>query len=210
MPIERKKDTLNEKTRKDLLEWSKELEDILNKDPYGESIKKIIDMHIISGINTRTYSEIGDAISLRYSRNIANLLFGGLIYPNPKVLIDLFEKAGLSDGVRNFMKDLYSIYWSALKKSLQSAINPKQWVRITSNVYVSDQEYFSNRIILEDDSVVEFDSSLQSTFDLINHFLNRFIAIKLKGDPESFNAQIKIVEDNLELLKKTFKPEEPK
>jgi hypothetical protein len=164
-----KKVKFNKEQRKDLIETSKLLREILKKDE-GRYIITCLETIPNNDLAPNMLEKLVSSLQYYYPRNVINLMFLCLINP-PFVTYEIKEI--IQDGeVNKFIDYIYDNYSYRVNKVYKLAIGGKDWQNIRSEPIIRDQGItMVIEIITSDGGQVSFTSPLSGLPILSLHFL---------------------------------------
>lgn len=158
--------------------------------------------------NYNIYTNIGPSLNVILSPGATNILLFFISIPQTIGIVTkkLKDEGVFTDKTVKLLCALSSKYGAILASIRESILRPKDWVRIESDVLISQEVTKLHSMMWRfDGTLLEFDAPIDSTIILANHFIRRTLeAIKNLNKEmvlELDKKQIEIMEKNISELK---------
>ncbi|OPX80444.1 MAG: hypothetical protein A4E45_00064 [Methanosaeta sp. PtaB.Bin039] len=176
----------------------RDLDEIIWKNIYGGNEKS--KYHI--------YYNIGISLNVMLSSNATNYLLFIITLPQVvEILSNKLKEEGIfsEKSVKLFL-ELSAKYGAKLISIKESILKPKDWIRIDSNLLISQEVIKLHSIMWRfDGTSIEFDAPLDSIVILVDHFIKKTLAAIKRLNKESVleidPMQIEMLEKDVQELK---------
>lgn len=187
---------------------SKQLEEILSKDPEGKQIREVIEWNLRGGTEPTTFPELRNGLIFSFGKDLGNTILNLLVNNDPK-LLEMYEKIGVSNSVRSFLSTLLTLYGAATKRAMLYSERPNDWIHAHSYLYSDEKRgvVMRTELLKGSGEKISFDGTLNDYITLAFHIfknINR-AEIELIKDTKTGREKIPLVEiENFERLQKEF------
>lgn len=187
---------------------SQQLDKILNEDPEGKRIREIIEWNLRCDTKATTFPDLRNGLILSFGKDVGNTILN-LLTTNDHKLLEMYERIGISNGVKSFLSSLLVLYGSATKRAMLCSERPNDWVFAHSIFYSDDKRGIVMRTELLKGSgeKISFDGALNDYITLAFHILKNInkAEIKLIAETEAGPKEVPlIITENFERLEKEF------
>ena len=187
---------------------SLQLDKILNEDPEGKRIREVIEWNLRGDTKATTFPDLRNGLIFSFGKDVGNMILNLLVANDPK-LLEMYERIGISNGVKSFLSSLLVLYGSAAKRAMLCSERPNDWVFAHSYFYSDEKRgvVMRTELLKGSGEKILFDGVLDDYITLAFHIFKNInkAEIELIKETEAGPKEMPLIRiENFERLEKEF------